>query len=326
MMSERIYGRRPVAEAERGRRRVHRVWRAPDTPPEELERLCGSPDHQGVVAEVDPYPYADPGGLLEKEDALVVVLDQVQDPHNLGAVCRAAEVAGVSGVVIPERRAASVTPAVCKASAGAVEHLPVARVRNIADWLGEAKRAGAWVYGAAAEAELPYTDVDWSGRAVLALGSEGSGLRSRVADACDELISIPAAGRIDSLNASVAAAVIIFEARRQRGAGRAGLGRELFGRPQSAPRERASSSRISMYRSRSSRSTRRPSSVNAWSAWPTGRSVSTTRAPLALSAFRDLGLRPDGAEHSGAGADHGRRTCPRGRSRGVAGKPSRWRS
>jgi 23S rRNA (guanosine2251-2'-O)-methyltransferase len=213
---ERIYGRRPVAEAERGRRRVHRVWRAPDTPAEELERLSGSPDHQGVVAEVDPYPYADPSTLLQPEDALVVVLDQIQDPHNLGAVCRAAEVAGASGVVIPERRAASVTPAACKASAGAVEHLPVARVRNVADWLAEAKEAGAWVYGAAADAERSYTDVDWSGRAVLALGSEGSGLRPRVAESCDQLISIPVAGQVESLNASVAAAVILFEARRQR--------------------------------------------------------------------------------------------------------------
>jgi 23S rRNA (guanosine2251-2'-O)-methyltransferase len=213
---ERIYGRRPVAEAERGRRRVHRVWRAPETPPEELERLCGSPDHQGVVAEVDPYPYADPGGLLDGEDALVVVLDQIQDPHNLGAVCRAAEAAGASGVVIPERRAASVTPAACKASAGAVEHLRVARVRNVADWLGEAKEAGAWVYGAAAEADHAYTDVDWSGRAALVLGSEGSGLRARVAAGCDELMSIPVSGRVESLNASVAAAVILFEARRQR--------------------------------------------------------------------------------------------------------------
>jgi 23S rRNA (guanosine2251-2'-O)-methyltransferase len=215
---ERIYGRRPVAEAERGRRRVHRVWRAPETPAEELERLCGSADHQGVVAEVDPYPYADPSSLLEPDDALVAVLDQVQDPHNLGAVCRAAEVAGASGVVIPERRAASVTPAACKASAGAVEHLPVARVRNIADWLAEAMEAGAWVYGAAGEAERPYTDVDWSGRAVLVLGSEGSGLRPRVAESCDVLISIPVAGRVESLNASVAAAVILFEARRQRAA------------------------------------------------------------------------------------------------------------
>ena len=199
-----------------GRRRVLRVWRAPATPAEELERLCGSPDHQAVVADVDSYPYLDQAAILESDDALVVVLDQVQDPHNLGAVCRAAEVAGAAGVVVPERRAASVTPAACKASAGAVEHLPVARVRNVADWLGEAKAAGAWVYGAAAEAERPYTDVDWSGRAVLVLGSEGSGLRPRVAAACDELISIPLAGRVASLNASVAAAVILFEARRQR--------------------------------------------------------------------------------------------------------------
>jgi 23S rRNA (guanosine2251-2'-O)-methyltransferase len=213
---ERIYGQRPVAEAERGRRRVHRIWRTPDTPAEELERLCGSPDHQGVVAEVDPYPYADPGALLRPDDALVVVLDQIQDPHNLGAVCRAAEVAGAAGVVIPQRRAASVTAAACKASAGAVEHLPVARVRNIADWLVEAKDAGAWVYGAAAGAARAYTDVDWAGRAVFVLGSEGSGLRPRVQEGCDELVSIPVSGRVESLNASVAAAVILFEAQRQR--------------------------------------------------------------------------------------------------------------
>ena len=216
---ERIYGRRPVAEAERGRRGVHRVWRAPETSPSELERLCGSSQHQGVVAEVDPYPYADPGRLLEADDALVVALDQIQDPHNLGAVCRAAEVAGASGVVIPERRAAAVTPAAVKASAGAVEHLPVARVRNLADWLGEARRSGAWVYGAAGDAPVAYTDVDWAGRAVLVLGSEGKGLRPRVAAACDELVSIPQRGRVGSLNASVAAAVILFEAMRRRSAG-----------------------------------------------------------------------------------------------------------
>lgn len=185
-------------------------------PPEELERLCGSPEHQGVVAEVDPYPYADPEGLLDAEDALVVALDQIQDPHNLGAIARAAEVAGVAGVLIPERRAASVTAAACKASAGALEHLPVARVRNLADWLAGAKQRGAWVYGASADADRAYTDVDWSGRAVLVLGSEGGGLRTRVAGTCDELISIPVAGSVGSLNASVAAAVILFEARRQR--------------------------------------------------------------------------------------------------------------
>jgi 23S rRNA (guanosine2251-2'-O)-methyltransferase len=215
-VAELIYGRRPVAEAERGRRAVHRVWRAPETPPDELEKLCGSPEHQGVVAEVDPYPYADPGSLLAAEDALVVVLDEIQDPHNLGAVIRSAEVAGASGVVIPERRAAAVTPAVAKASAGAVEHLTVARVRNIADWLAQARDAGAWSYGAAAGADVAYTDVDWEGRAVLVLGSEGKGLRPRVASACDQLVSIPQRGELDSLNASVAAAVILFEAVRQR--------------------------------------------------------------------------------------------------------------
>ena len=213
-----IYGRRPVEEAERGRRRVHRVWREPETPADELERLCGSPDHQGVVAEVDPYPYAEPDSLFEEDDGLglVVALDQIQDPHNLGAVCRAAEVAGAEGVVIPERRAASVTAAACKASAGAVEHLAVARVRNLADWLKFAKDEGAWIYGADAGVERRYTEVDWTGRAVLVLGSEGKGLRSRVAKSCDELVSIPVAGKVESLNASVAAAVILFEARRQR--------------------------------------------------------------------------------------------------------------
>jgi 23S rRNA (guanosine2251-2'-O)-methyltransferase len=215
---EVIYGRRPVEEAVRGRRRVHQVWRAPETPPEELERLCGSPEHQGIAAEVDPYPYADPASLFEEDDGegLVVALDQIQDPHNLGAICRSAEVSGAAGVVIPERRAASVTPAACKASAGAVEHLPVARVRNIADWLGEAKEAGAWVYGAAADSDVSYTEVDWVGRAVLVLGSEGKGIRPRVASKCDELVSIPVSGRVGSLNASVAAAVILFEAVRQR--------------------------------------------------------------------------------------------------------------
>lgn len=215
-MTEVVYGRRPVAEAERGRRAVHRVWRAPDTPPAEIERLCGSPDHQGVAAEVDPYPYADPTALLAAEDALVVVLDQIQDPQNLGAVCRSAEVAGAAGVVIPERRAASVTPAACKASAGAVEHLPVARVTNLADWLAAAKDRGAWIYGAAAGTERAYTEVDWVGRAVLVMGSEGEGLRPRVASSCDELVSIPQRGEVESLNAAAAAAAILFEAVRQR--------------------------------------------------------------------------------------------------------------
>jgi 23S rRNA (guanosine2251-2'-O)-methyltransferase len=215
-----VYGRRPVAEAQRGRRRVRRVWTAGDLPASELTRLAGSPDHQGVVAEVDPYPYADPRALLEVPDGLLLALDQVQDPRNLGAVCRSAEAAGAAGVVIPTRRAAAVTAATCKASAGAVEHLPVARVPNLADWLGVAKDAGAWVYGAEAGAPTPYGSADLTGKVVLVLGSEGGGLRRRVAQSCDLLVSIPIHGRVDSLNVSAAAAVLAYEVARQRAADR----------------------------------------------------------------------------------------------------------
>jgi 23S rRNA (guanosine2251-2'-O)-methyltransferase len=211
-----IYGRRPVQEAERGRRRVHRVWRAPDTPAGELERLCGSADHQGVVAEVDPYPYAEPSALLGGEGALLVALDQVQDPRNLGAICRSAEFAGAAGIVVPERRAAAVTPVACKASAGAVEHLAVARVRNLAEWLGEAKAAGFWVWGADPAATQAPWDVDLSGATVLVLGGEGKGIRPRVVSACDGLVALPRVGEVESLNVSAAAAALLFEAVRRR--------------------------------------------------------------------------------------------------------------
>lgn len=207
---ERIYGRNPVAEAQRGRRRVHRVWTGDDTAADELTRLAGSPDHQGIVAEVDPYPYADAGALLAAEDSFVVALDQVQDPRNLGAICRSAEAAGAAGAVICDRRAAAVTAAACKASAGAVEHLPVARVRNLTDWIGAAKSAGAWVYGADGAAPASYRTLDYSGRVVIVLGGEGGGLRPRVAGACDELVAIPTVGRVGSLNVSAAAAVLLF--------------------------------------------------------------------------------------------------------------------
>lgn len=217
MANQVIYGRQPVAEAEGGRRQVHRVWRAPETDAYELERLCGSPDHQGVVAEVDPYPYGDAKGLLRKEDALLVALDQVQDPRNLGAVCRSAEFAGASGVIVPERRSAAVTATTCKTSAGAVEHLQVAHVRNLADWLGEAKAAGFWIWGADAEARSSAWDVDLKGPTVIVLGGEGKGIRPRVGSACDGLISLPRRGEVESLNVSAAATALLFEAVRQRG-------------------------------------------------------------------------------------------------------------
>lgn len=234
-----LYGRNAVLEALRGRRRVTGVWAADESlaatarslgAPEpvqvvaaaDLEARCGSAQHQGLVCEVEAYAYADANDLLQADDALVVALDQVQDPQNLGAVCRTAECAGASGLVLPERRSAEVTAAVARASAGAVEHLPVARVRNLADYLAEAKQAGAWVYGAEAGAQRAYTDVDWGGRAVIVLGSEGSGIRPRVRAACDDLVALPVLGRIESLNVSAAAAVLLYEAARSRASAGAG--------------------------------------------------------------------------------------------------------
>jgi 23S rRNA (guanosine2251-2'-O)-methyltransferase len=228
-----VYGRQPVREALRGRREVARVWASPRAAREPwlagadgggrggvellaaddaaLAERCGSSDHQGVCAEVSPYQYADPLELLAADDALVVCLDEVQDPHNLGAVCRVAECAGAAGVVVGERRSAQVTPAVCRASAGAVEHLPVARARNLADYLAAAKEREAWVYGAStAQGAVPYDEPDYAGRVVLVLGSEGRGLRPRVAAACDRLVALPVRGRVESLNVSTAAAALVY--------------------------------------------------------------------------------------------------------------------
>jgi 23S rRNA (guanosine2251-2'-O)-methyltransferase len=238
-----LYGRNPVREALRGRRAgsVRDVWATPGAArepwlagvvvqtvaAEEIERRCGSAAHQGLCAQTGPYHYAGVDELLRGESPLIVALDQVQDPQNLGSICRTAECVGAAGVVIPERRAAEVTPAVCKASAGAVEHLPLARVRNMADFLAEARRAGCWCYGASAPHDspargaVPYDAPDYAGSGVvLVLGSEGSGLRPRVAKACDELIALPLEGRIESLGVSAAAAALLYEIlqRRARGA------------------------------------------------------------------------------------------------------------
>ena len=186
---------------------------------EEIEHRCGSAAHQGVCAQAGPYPYVGAERLLEAAGGLLVALDQVQDPQNLGSICRTAECAGADGVLIPERRAAEVTPAVCKASAGAVEHLPVARVSNVADfcWPGPQGRAsGATGRALPGRAEgrppVPYDRPDYSGAGVvLVLGSEGKGLRPRVAGACDELIALPQRGRIESLGVAAAAAALLYE-------------------------------------------------------------------------------------------------------------------
>jgi 23S rRNA (guanosine2251-2'-O)-methyltransferase len=224
-----LYGRNPVREALRGPREVRRVWvsagaaREPwlsragvpvaVVEVEEIERRCGSGAHQGVCAEVSPFRYADAAELLAGP-GVVVALDQVQDPQNLGAICRSAECAGARGVIITERRSAEVTPAVCKASAGAVEHVPVARVVNLSDALRAAKAAGRWCYGADGAAPVAYDTVDYGERPVLVLGAEGHGLRPRVAASCDALVAIPLRGRIESLSVGSAAAVLLYAATR----------------------------------------------------------------------------------------------------------------
>ena len=220
-----VYGRNAVREALRGRRTVQRVFATERAAREvwlggvethvedqwRIEERCGSSDHQGICAEVGPYPYVDADSLLEPPDALVLALDEVQDPQNVGAVARVAESAGCSGLVLPERRAAEVTPAVCRASAGAVEHLPVAQVGNLATWLEKSKgQEGLWVYGAEAGASVPYDRPDYSGRVILVLGSEGRGLRPRVAETCDQLVRLPVRGQVGSLNVATAASAIVY--------------------------------------------------------------------------------------------------------------------
>jgi 23S rRNA (guanosine2251-2'-O)-methyltransferase len=183
----------------------------------ELSEEAGTRDHQGVLAFCAPYQYADAFELAAAERPLLVCLDQVSDPHNLGAVCRAAEGAGATGVVLPAHGSARVTSAVCRSSAGAVEHLPVAVVTNLARYLTEVKGPDLWVYAATAEGGTPMWETDLSGGAALVLGAEGRGLRPLVRRTCDAAVAIPLAGRVESLNVSVAAAVLLYEAVRQRG-------------------------------------------------------------------------------------------------------------
>jgi 23S rRNA (guanosine2251-2'-O)-methyltransferase len=221
---ETLYGRNPIFEALRaGRREIKRIWATSGAAKEPwldgvllepadgdwLTQRCGSDAHQGLVADVGPYPYADPASLLTGSAPLIVALDEIQDPQNLGAIARSAEAAGASGIVIPNRRSAEITAAAAKASAGAVEHLKIAQVRNLADYLGEAKGAGCWVYGAAAKGR-PYREPDYTGGVVLVMGAEGTGLRPRVRAMCDDVVSLPMRGRVDSLNVSAAAAVLLY--------------------------------------------------------------------------------------------------------------------
>jgi len=186
-----------------------------------LDRLVPSGKHQGVVAFTSAKAYQTEESILARaaqrhEAPLLVVLDGVEDPHNLGAVLRTAEGAGAHGVFIPERRAAGLTPTVAKASAGAIDHIPVARVTNMSRSIESLKAAGIWIYGVTPAAQKIFTDVDLREPVGLVLGGEGKGIRPGVLQHCDECVRIPLRGRVQSLNVSAAAAIVLFEAVRQR--------------------------------------------------------------------------------------------------------------
>lgn len=183
-----------------------------------LRRMAGSASHQGVVAFASSGPYRTLDAVLRDsgEDCTVVVLDSVQDPHNLGAVIRSADAAGASAVVIPERRSAGLGAAAAKAAAGALESIPVARVKNLGRALDRLKASGFWTYGFDERAQSDYDAIEYADRCALVLGGERDGLRAKVAERCDFLVRIPLRGSVPSLNVSVAAGVALFEVRRQR--------------------------------------------------------------------------------------------------------------
>ena len=239
MIREQVYGRRAVREALRGRRAVLELWvteralrseqwlrevsglRVQVKSERALTAAAGTADHQGVLAYCEPYPYADAFELAAQPAPLLVCLDRVTDPHNLGAVCRSAEGAGATGVVLPAHGSARVTAAVCRASAGAVEHVSLAVVPNLASFLTDVKGPDLWVWEASGSAPTTMWGADLGGGVALVLGAEGKGVRPLVRRACDGAVSIPLRGVVESLNVSVAAAVLLYEASRQRSAARA---------------------------------------------------------------------------------------------------------
>jgi 23S rRNA (guanosine2251-2'-O)-methyltransferase len=243
LKEEIIYGLNPVMEALRGTRRAFELFlsgagsdrrfakllqlaKERDVPVRQREkgdisRLCGTEHHQGVALRVEAFAYAGLEDILERwrssgESGLVVVLDGVQDPHNLGALIRSAACAGAHGVIIPRDRAVGVTAVVEKTSAGAVETVPVAQVANIAQTLEELKRDGFWIYGAEGKSAASLYDQDFRGNTAVVIGGEGEGIRPLVQKKCDYLVSIPIKGGVNSLNASVAGGVMLFEIVRQR--------------------------------------------------------------------------------------------------------------
>lgn len=243
---EWLYGRNPVEEAlAAGRRKCMEIVLPPPSPDEDdqiarirdeaharrlvvrtmerdkLDRLVRFGHHQGVALKASPYPYVDLAELLcgEDEDSLVVVLDHLEDPQNVGSILRTACAAGATGVIMPEDRSCGVTPAAARASAGGAEHVKVARTVNLVRAMQALKKAGYWITGLdAAPDAKPYTEIDYRGKCAIVAGAEGAGLSRLVRENCDFLATIPMPGGFESLNAGVAAAVAIYEALRQKGA------------------------------------------------------------------------------------------------------------
>lgn len=233
-----LYGVHPVLETIRSRRRViERVYRSKSrslppefadalhglpvtqVSPDELVELTGSMHHQGLAAKVGPFPYASLDDIVSsrsRPSGLVILLDEIQDPGNVGSIIRSAECLGAAGMVLTKDRAAPITPAVEKAAAGAAAHLPLARVVNLVRAIEELKAARYWVYGADVRARQVYTELDWTGEVALVLGSEGKGLRRLVLESCDARVTIPMAGKIASLNVAQTATIVLGEAQRQR--------------------------------------------------------------------------------------------------------------
>lgn len=238
-----VYGRHPVRESARGRRSIKRLHATRNAAedldetvsqlraagvdvhlvddPHQLDLLAGTSDHQGVVAEVGTFPYVTLDDLIRAAERagvapLILCLDQVTDPHNLGAIARVADAAGATGVLVPEHRSARVTGAAVKASAGALEHVLVARCTNLAREIRRVKDANIWAYAASERGTADWTDVDLAGGTLLVLGAEGPGIRPNVLDACDVEVRIPMSGTVASLNVATVSAVLAFEAVRQR--------------------------------------------------------------------------------------------------------------
>lgn len=233
-----LYGRNPVLEAIRdGRVDEVLVARGVEeafvrelkaagvhlrfAPRIELDQLAGTTAHQGVMAEVEDLSWAIVDDVLDRaeqrqEDLLIVLLDGITDPRNFGAIIRSAEVLGAHGVVVEERRSAPLSPVVAKTAAGATSYLPVAQTKNLPRLIDQLKADGVWVYGAAGEAAQDVSRIDWRGKVALVIGAEGEGLRRLVREKCDGLVSIPTRGRVQSLNASVAAGILLYEATRHR--------------------------------------------------------------------------------------------------------------